>query len=331
MKTAQFGIPPLALNWHTSGLIRVVRESSPLTSRMIPAVGFAALALVLQGCVTSQPVQSIAVYEDRKAPTASHAISIGTFNLEGLSHPEGLALSLRALTNVEVWAFQEMIVQEVECGPMVPLKESTPPEQLRKILPGGPWHIYCVPVNPVGQGAWEGQAIASRYPLGKLCVWNLRSKGESKGKKRRAAIVCDVLTPSGNICLVNTDHEVGITTTGPADRQLQVDDLLANIRQNSSTNPVVLLGDFNTNGKPLQFWRKTSRTEIRHLQESVRAASLEHLPECDVPYKTCRVLCLSYALDHIFLRNANCCCWGSALPRRGSDHQPLWATIRLNP
>ncbi len=311
----------------------VRKQSSRLSIGILALVDSVAVALILQGCATTGPGQSLTVHEEpspQQDENKHNTISIGTYNLEGLADPEGLALTLGALTNIHVWAFQEVILQEGASGSIVPLEQSTAPEQLRDILPGEPWHIYYVPVNPVGGGAWEGQAIASRYPLAKLEVWKLRSKGETKGKKRRAALACKVLTPNANILVVNTDHEVGISSIGPADRQLQVEDLLIKIRQNSQTNPLVLLGDFNTIGKPLQFWRRTSRNEIRRLQESLRAASLDRLPKSEVPYRTCRMLCFSYALDHIFLRNAHSCGWGSTTHRTGSDHKPLWTAIRTN-
>ncbi len=308
-----------------------VRERpSRLWIRVLAVVGSVALTLVMQGCATTRPVQSLTVYEDPKPASGSRGgiISIGTYNLGGLADPEGLKLTLGAL-NLDVWVFQEVISADPS-GSVVPLKGCPPPERLAGILPGEPWHIYFVPVNPVGKGAWEGQAIASRYPLRNLDVWKLRSKGEMRGKKRRVALVCEVVTPKASILVINTDHEVAIPSINATDRRLQVGDLIRNIRQTACTNSVVLLGDFNTCGKPLQFCRRTSTKEIRDLRESLSAVSLKPLPNSEVPYKTFHKTFFSRALDHIFLRDAHCCRWGSTINGRGSDHQPLWTTIRTN-
>ncbi len=310
----------------------VWERSSRFCIRIVAVVGSVALTLVMQGCATTRAVQSLTVYEDPKPANDSRGdiISIGTYNLGGLADPEGLALTLGALTNVDVWAFQEVLkVGEAESCALVPLRECSPPKLLRKIIPGA-WHIYFVPVNPVGKGTWEGQAIASRYPLRNLDVWKLRSKGEMRGNKRRVALVCEVVTPKASIVVINTDHEVAIPSINATDRRLQVEDLIKNIRQIASTNSVVLIGDFNTCGKPLQFCRRTSTKEIRDLRESLSAVSLKPLPNSEVPYETFHKTFFSRALDHIFLRDAHCCRWGSTINGRGSDHQPLWTTIRTN-
>ncbi len=301
---------------------------SPICVRILGVVGFAGVALVLQGCSTTRPVEPLTVYEEPKAANAGggETISVGTYNLGGLTDPGGLALTLEALTNVDVWAVQEVLkVGEAESCPIIPLRECMPPKQLRNLFPVE-WNLYFVPVNRVGEYAWEGQAIASRYPLRNQCVWELRRKGN----KRRVALACEVVTPKANLLVVNTDHEVAIPSIHATDRQLQVEDLVKHIRLVASTNSLVLLGDFNTCGKPLQFCRRTSTKEIRELRRSLSAASLEPLPESEVPYKTFHTALFSRALDHIFLRNARCCRWGSARNSRGSDHQPLWTTIRTN-
>jgi endonuclease/exonuclease/phosphatase family metal-dependent hydrolase len=292
------------------------------------------LALLAQGCAGPAPVRPRVVYQHLDfCPCQPRTISIGTYNLERLADLEELARTLRALDFIDIWVFQE-VNKEMDSSSvaMGPLRESSAPDRLRSILPRGHWYFYYVPVNPADNSrltACEGQAIASRYPLCNKQVWWLCATGE----KRRAALACEVvISTNTSVFVINTDHEVAFTSIGPDDRQQQVDDLITNIDQNPSlkSKPVILLGDFNTIGKPLQCWLAGSRKEIRNLRKSLGEIGLEPLPETEVPFPTIRWLCFPYAVDHVFLRNADCCRWGITTNDRGSDHHPLWVTIRTN-
>jgi len=257
-------------------------------------------------------------------------VSVGTYNLHGLADPAGLTRTLKKLEFVDIWAFQEINEVTTVSTNRITLQESPPPVQLRRILPAGDWNIYYVPMNrsdDSGQRVWEGQAIASRYPLTRQEVWPLRATGT----KKRAALACDVAVADTKLFVVNTDHEIGLMTIGPTDRGQQVEDLLGNLSQCSPTgkHPTVILGDFNTVGYPLQPWRMNSTEEIRSLQRSFRRIGIQSLPGLKAPCPTFKCLGISRALDHILLGNATCCQWGTTENYVGSDHRPLWVTVDM--
>ena len=125
--------------------------------------------------------------------------------------------------------------------------------------------------------------------------------------------------------IINTDHDVGIFSVTPYDRQQQVNDLNLFISDsNFSDYPMVLLGDFNTIGLPLSPFRMNALDEIFQLKYSLETVGMCSLPESTKPLNTFRKFMISRPLDHIFLHGLHCIRWGTTKGYFGSDHRPLW-------
>ncbi|MEW5979172.1 MAG: endonuclease/exonuclease/phosphatase family protein [Acidobacteriota bacterium] len=119
----------------------------------------------------------------------------------------------------------------------------------------------------------HGNAILSRYPLGKTRVVSLPSCFEffdyerEKRYGRRMALLVDVHTPQGPLTVVTAHLEVVGT---PACRARQMKAIMESL--STVSNPVILAGDFNTNTyKRGTLWRSLSA--LAHLA-TVRRDSL---------------------------------------------------------
>lgn len=290
---------------------------------------------MLSGC-NSEPTCSARprIVYDSAFPTCcdsqARSAIVGTYNLQGLHDPDGIASALAALDFVDIWAFQEVncTIASDSDRPAV-FVEHDPPERLVSVLPGHGWHVFYVLLNPVrGGGEMEGLAIASRHVLSEKNVWPLRAVG----RKRRGALSCRVSLDGVDVLVINTDHEVGLLAIGPSDRQLQVDDLKAHIASSSVRRggPLILLGDFNTVGRSLIPRGMTSVEEVRQLRMSLLPLGIRSLPGSGEPCNTFRRLLWSRPLDHIFMRGLQCRRWGTTEGYPGSDHRPLWAVAQLD-
>lgn len=249
-------------------------------------------------------------------------ITFATYNVNGLSNLPGLREDLSRLEFVDVWAMQEVRLPVAAAGP----GPATQPAltHLESILPPGLWHILYVPVNPETNGACEGQAIVSRWPIDRTEIWPL----EHSAPKCRVAVAAWIATPRGEVLFVNTDHEVGAwgewgwPRTG--DRRKQVQALAAKLSEYRST-PVVLAGDFNTCGSVAEFI--SSEAEIRSLNASMKQVDLRPLGADFERIATYTDLggCYRKHVDHFFLSDRFTAeAWEICRLAKGSDHYPVW-------
>jgi endonuclease/exonuclease/phosphatase family metal-dependent hydrolase len=264
-------------------------------------------------------------------------LTFGAYNLHGLAAPDRLRRDLSRLEFVDAWAFQEVTLPYTPAAPPPALNAAAvesdlpatvPPPEFETLLPPGRWHLAYVPVNPVPGGRpdlWEGQAIASRFPIRRAETWVL----DRSAPKHRVALAAWFDTPRGEILFVNADHEIGgpadFGFPGPADRTKQVVSLTAMLRRHADT-PTVVAGDFNTAGDALAGVPEAD--EIAALNRAMTAAGLTGLgPDFDRT-PTFRFATVGWHLDHLFLRHLTADAWDVCTTAQGSDHYPVWCRVR---
>ncbi|MEM7681205.1 MAG: endonuclease/exonuclease/phosphatase family protein [Planctomycetota bacterium] len=289
-----------------------------------------ALWVCLSACTLTPGHTPVTLYDapaGHRLDPLQYELSLATYNVQGLRNPRGVAHTIQALPWIDVWVFQEVNAPAQKPPRRVAMRPSQPPDALRHALPPGEWHALFVPMNPAAGGrAWEGMAIASRMPVQETEIWTLRATSA----KRRAALCAKLALPNGrSIWVVNTDHEVGVFSITPDDRQQQVDDLLEKLQSPAfAKHPLALLGDFNTTGRPLRLCGASAADEVGALRESLARAGMDPLPGGDPP-NTFRAFPVTYPLDHIFTRGLLAVRWGATHSYSGSDHRPLWVTARI--
>lgn len=274
----------------------------------------------------------ILVFEIRSpenaAPANEDVLMVSTYNVYGLSDIEGVREDISGLSSVNVWVFQEVNLAAASAAEDAGDARINPPnsiEGLHAILPAGNWHVVFVPVN-VASGAgsvwWEGQAVASRFPVARVDLWDL----ERSGTKHRVAVCAWLDTPQGSVLVVNTDHEVGVRL-GPDDREKQVRSLLRKLSKIPHHVPVVVAGDFNTGGDVLA--GLSSQDEIACLNHRMSQAGFSVLPGIPDDFITFRQFLFARHLDHLFFKGLTMKEWGIAEQAKGSDHFPHWAVFDL--
>lgn len=99
-------------------------------------------------------------------------ITVGSYNLYGLKYENEIRKDLNLLPQVQIWAFQEV---------EGPFSEKTT-QKIQSLLPSGKWYIASQKVNLVDskKGIWEGQVIASRFPISSAEALPLKHSSEKK-------------------------------------------------------------------------------------------------------------------------------------------------------
>lgn len=267
---------------------------------------------------------------DNNGRTDPKTVTFATYNVHGLREPEKLRRTLADLKFVDVWAFQEVNGMTDKDVPL--FVGSEVPDLLREILPGGAWHIFHVPMNPTDDGSdVEGLTVASRFPFSSREVWRLpASKDPVPCAKRRAALAATVHLDGKEVMVINTDHEVHWSSIKPAARRLQIGELVHRLTGGhvASEMPVVMMGDFNSSGRPLHPFGMTAEEEVRQLRDALASAGLQHLPGKRRFLDTFRSLIWSHPIDHVFSKGLTCTRWGTTENYVGSDHRPLWAEFQ---
>ena len=270
---------------------------------LLPLLGLACAEQPIGKRVAVSPRQAELVVPG-DAP-ADLPLTFGTYNLHGGDAVERLRADLAAYP-ASVWAFQELKVPESGDADAL----------LRRLLPPGRWWVVVKAMNRDGD-LREAQAIASRWPIHDVTLWELIASGD----KQRAALVARLDTPAGDVWFVNTDHQVSYFSLSDYNgRQAKLLALKVNVRLRSER--VVAAGDFNTTGN---LWRlQSNAADVRRLDEAMRLADLQPLPGRTPAVTTFRSFGGERQLDHIYFRGLTwvewvCPWWG------GSDHRPLVA------
>ncbi|MES2768997.1 MAG: endonuclease/exonuclease/phosphatase family protein [Bdellovibrionota bacterium] len=233
--------------------------------------------------------------------------TVGSYNLYGLRNENDLKKDLNSLSNVQIWAFQE-----VEGN----FSEKTE-QKLKNILPSGEWYIFSQKVNLLDQkkGVWEGQVIASRFPILSVEVIPLNHSGQ----KKRVALVANFKTENGeNFFFANTDHEVQIFSIDFNDRKKQLLSLVEYFNKTESMG--VIAGDFNTTG---------GDEEISNTEEIMDQAQLKRATSSGQNTCTFEKMFIKNELDHFFSRGVDFSARHRFDGRKGSDHYPIYMDINL--
>lgn len=234
-------------------------------------------------------------------------VILGSYNLHGLRSAPQLKQDLAALNFVEVWAFQE-----VE-GSFTERTEKA----IRSILPEGTWYIHIEKVNSIDsqKGIWEGQVIASKYPIDSIEVIPLKHTDE----KQRVALVANFTTTANKkFQFVNTDHEVNVFSISFKDRKKQLESLVEYFKKSNSS--AVITGDFNTTG---------GDSEIKSTESILTKAKFVRSLSIDKDSYTFDKILIKKELDHFFSRGVESTLRYRYNDRQGSDHYPIYIKARI--
>lgn len=250
---------------------------------------------------------SILFFSITSDATLPAQITVGSYNLYGLRNENEIKKDLSRLPQVDIWAFQE-----VEGS----FTEKTD-QKIKSILPEGKWYIVSQKVNPseLKSGAWEGQVIASRFPMDSIDVVPLNHSGE----KNRIALVAYFKTQTGeNFFFANTDHEVKVFSLDFNDRKKQLLSLVEYFKNTSMKG--IITGDFNTTG---------GKDEIQKTEAVLKGAGFSRaLPNKNESY-TFEKIFIKTELDHFFSRNIETSKRKRLNQRSGSDHYPIFMDVSL--
>lgn len=241
-----------------------------------------------------------------KANIPNH-ITVGTYNLFGLRNEKDLKKDLNVLSNVDIWAFQE--VEDTFTG--------RTEERLANLLAPGKWYIYTQKVNVVdaNKRTWEGQAIASRFPIDSTEIVPLNHTD----KKDRVALIAHFRSDSGqNFAFTNTDHEVELFSIDFKDRKKQLESLVEHY--NKTDTAAVITGDFNTTG---------GNDEIAKTEDVLSKAGFARATPFDEDSYTFQKLFIKKELDHFFSRGVTTSERYRYSERKGSDHFPVYIEVNL--
>lgn len=211
------------------------------------------------------------------------------------------------LPQVQIWAFQE-----VEGS----FSEKTT-QRIQNILPPGKWYIVSEKVNLTDQknGTWEGQVIASRFPISFSEVIPLKHSGE----KQRIALVAYFKTETNeDFFFANTDHEVKVFSLDFNDRKKQLSSLVEHFSKTKIQG--IIAGDFNTTG---------GNNEIQRTEALLKEADFLRAKSFDNDAYTFEKIFIKTELDHFFTRGIEASPRYRLNERSGSDHFPIHLDVRL--
>jgi endonuclease/exonuclease/phosphatase family metal-dependent hydrolase len=250
------------------------------------------------------------------AGQATPPLIFATYNLYCFGDVPGLRADLSRLGSVSAWAFQEVRTTAAD-------EAAGSPATLRDVLPPGTWHVAWVPLNRLRGGEFEGQAIASRFPIRSAEVWPLPTRGGAA--KRRVALAATLNVDGTDVLFVNTDHELSIFSAdhGNARQTRGLLEHLGRAGNDGGAGPAVVAGDFNTAGcVPRLLSAPQERAQLRRAMAGARfvPAVPDRVPTFHAgPY--------SAALDHVFVRGLTVMESGVDDRARGSDHRPVWCRV----
>lgn len=233
--------------------------------------------------------------------------TVGSYNLFGLKNERELKNDLNTLSNVQIWAFQE--VEDTYSGRVE--------ERILNLLPPGKWYIFTQKVNIVDEkkGLWEGLVIASRFPFESSEIIPLNHSNE----KDRVALIANFKTESGEtFFFTNTDHEVSLFSTDFYDRKKQLQSLVDHFKQTNAIG--VITGDFNTTGR---------QDEIDKTEDVLSEADFVRSKPFDSDPYTFKKFVIKEELDHFFSRGVTTSPRYRYTERQGSDHFPVYIDINL--
>ena len=230
-------------------------------------------------------------------------LTVGTYNLHGLQDIKALKEDLSQLPQVQIWAFQE-----VE-GDFTKHTD----EKILSILPPGRWYILSEKVNLLHQNLWEGQVIASRFPISSKDILSL----EHTSSKKRIALLAKFKKQNGeDFFFVNTDHEVDIFSLDFKDRKKQLQSLIKYFENIQSSG--VIAGDFNTAG---------GKNEIIKTEKILSGANFTRIRPAETNSYTFKKAFIKTELDHFFSRGARTSFRYKLQSRKGSDHYPIYMDV----
>lgn len=236
------------------------------------------------------------------------SVDIGSYNLHGIRKIKEIKDDLKALSHIDIWAFQE-----------VPFSNEYP-LHIVDLLPNGTWYLYSKALNPE-KNMIEGQVLASRLPILNSILIPL----QASGKKKRAALGIQVEINLQRTWIFNTDHEVEVFKLGFEDRKKQLSSLL-DFTSRLHT-PVVILGDFNTAGdqRPTKYLSSTDEVQQTYQIMKDYGFTWPHsIPENEFTFES---FFANNFLDHIFLKDLKPNAWNKFADRKGSDHFPIWTRV----
>lgn len=241
-----------------------------------------------------------------KASLPNH-FTVGSYNLYGLRNEGKIRNDLNTLSNVQIWAFQE--VEDIFSDQIE--------NRILNLLPPGKWYVFTQKVNLVDarKEIWEGQVIASRFPFSSTEIISLNHSN----KKDRVALIANFKTESGQtFFFTNTDHEVSVFATNFNDRKKQLLSLVDHFKQTDAIG--VITGDFNTTGK---------QDEINRTEDILSQADFTRSQPFDSDSYTFKKFIIKEEIDHIFTRGLTSSPRYRYTERKGSDHFPIYIDISL--
>jgi endonuclease/exonuclease/phosphatase family metal-dependent hydrolase len=273
---------------------------------------FVALSLEIRGDGMKSFLGLLLLFALFLQPTTSKAnlpsqITVGSYNLYGLRNSTQLRQDLAALNFVQIWAFQE-----VEGS----FSEKTA-NALLEILPEGKWYLHLQKVNITDEknDIWEGQVIASRFPIDSVEVLPLKHTDQ----KERVALIANFTTPNGQkFFFTNTDHEVNMFSIDFNDRKKQLETLATHFQKLNASG--VITGDFNTTG---------GDSEIKSTEKILKKAAFTRAKPYDSDSYTFEKLFLKRELDHFFTKGVTVSPRYRYNERQGSDHFPIYMEVSL--
>ena len=267
----------------------------PATSRRyLPALG---LALVLGSCAPATNLLNLTGprfegrYAPRRPPDAAtdSLLRIVTFNIKFACEIDRAIEVLRSdsLRGADILALQEM--------------DETGTERIARTL-GYDYAFYPAVIHPTTRG-YFGPALLSRWPIERSWKLLLPHSGRTRGQRRTAtAAVLRVRDVRVLAYAVHLETPASITLAGHRDQAMALVSDAA-----GWPGPVVIAGDFNSEGIGVLFRRQGYRWLTEHIGPTIAW----------------------FSWDHVFTRGlapARPRSAGAVREGRGaSDHNPVWA------
>ncbi|MEY4616365.1 MAG: hypothetical protein RJB66_1325 [Pseudomonadota bacterium] len=249
---------------------------------------------------------------------ANKKIFVGTYNVHNLENKDGLNSDLAALKFVDIMGFQEVMFNGTEVM-----------GDFSKILSQKNQYFVAAPVSikDIDQNIWEGHAISSKYPIERAGLIPL----DPAHHQKRAALYAVIKVGETRLLFVNTDHDIDPLQIGYWDRSKNVSSLIKGVERLEFNGPQIIVGDFNT-ADSYQNWIHgiSGQGEVKLTQNDFLANGwVTPRPYPSHPY-TFSSFGLRQQLDHIFLKDVlQSSRWQRFDVRRGSDHYPIYAEIKL--
>lgn len=241
------------------------------------------------------------------------AFSIGTYNLHNISNAEALKEDLKNLSQISIFAFQEVRFKNKEDNSI-----------LESILPEAYTYKVTRVVAIDDNGGFEGHAIVSKYPINRSAVITLNHSGP----KNREALVAWIQVDEQEVMVIDTDHEVQYKNISYLDRRKQIESIFLSLANYDFKGLQVVLGDFNT-ADSLANWSLgvSGAGEVKLTNELFQSRGWTPTYSSAANDYTFKAMGFTQHLDHIFLKNVEShrsYLWERYENRKGSDHYPIF-------